>query len=68
MNGFRSHRLLLWLYARLLRLYPRPFHETFAAEMLDVLRQRLTDSRPGILGMCFLSLRAQEHVQRLILA
>jgi len=48
MNHTRIHRLLLWLYAHLLRLYPRPFREAFAAEMLDVMRQRLADSQPGM--------------------
>ncbi|MBL8162941.1 MAG: hypothetical protein JNJ61_13210 [Anaerolineae bacterium] len=31
--------IVIWLYARLLRLYPRAFYERFGAEMLDVFTQ-----------------------------
>ncbi|MFW6070710.1 MAG: FG-GAP-like repeat-containing protein, partial [bacterium] len=37
-------RFALWLYPRLLRLYPRRFREEFAEEMADVFQERVQDA------------------------
>jgi hypothetical protein len=39
--------IILWLYARLLRLYPRGFYERFGLEMLDVFQQARRDRPYG---------------------
>lgn len=38
-------KLLIRLYAGLLRLYPRDFREQFASDMLDIYQQTLRDAR-----------------------
>ena len=40
-------RFALWLYPRLLRLYPRRFREQFAEEMAGVFRERVQDAEAG---------------------
>jgi hypothetical protein len=48
--------MIIWLYAHLLRLYPRSFYARFGAEMLDVFTQAWSHRPPGraaMLTFCF---------------
>jgi len=46
MDRRTTHRLIRWLYAGLLWLYPVPFRDKFAAEQREVFEQAL-DAEPG---------------------
>lgn len=41
------NHLAIWLYTRLVKLYPAPFRAEFEEEMVDIFTQRLADS-PGV--------------------
>ncbi len=61
--------ILLALYALLLRLYPYPFREAFAEEMLDVFAQRMAEMVQGNWSKLFrLCVREYIDLSRLLLA
>lgn len=67
-------RLILWMYALLLHLYPQPFRDEFGEEMQRVFSETLADAVPrgraALLWVCWRELRdlpgdvLQEHWHR----